>query len=84
MEVLLLLIMGVVNILCFMIGARVGQAVSKGETVEMPTLNPLQAIQDAQEKKEAKREQDRISMIMANIDSYDGTGYGQQEVPRGE
>lgn len=83
MEVLLLLIMGVVNILCFMIGARVGQAVSKGETVEMPTLNPLQAIQDAQEKKEAKREQDRISMIMANIDSYDGTGYGQQEVPRG-
>lgn len=83
MEVLLILIMGVVNILCFMIGARVGQAVSKGETVEMPTLNPLQAIQDAQEKKEAKREQDRISMIMANIDSYDGTGYGQQEVPRG-
>ena len=83
MEVLLLLIMGVVSILCFMIGARVGQAVSKGETVEMPTLNPLQAIQDAQEKKEAKREQDRISMIMANIDSYDGTGYGQQEVPRG-
>ena len=83
MEVLLLLIMGVVNVFCFMIGARVGQAVSKGETVEMPTLNPLQAIQDAQEKKEAKREQDRISMIMANIDSYDGTGYGQQEVPRG-
>lgn len=83
MEVLLLLIMGVVNVFCFMIGAKVGQTVTNGETVKMPTVNPLQAIQEAQEKKEAKREQDRISTIMANIDSYDGTGYGQQEVPRG-
>lgn len=83
MEVLLLLIMGVVNVFCFMIGAKVGQTVTNGEAVKMPTVNPLQAIQEAQEKKEAKREQDRISMIMANIDSYDGTGYGQQEVPRG-
>ena len=80
MEVLLLIVMGVVNILCFIIGAKVGQTVSKGEKVEMPTLNPLKAIEEAQERKEAKREQDRISTIMANIDSYDGTGYGQKEV----
>ena len=80
MEVLLLIVMGVVNILCFICGAKVGQAVSKGEKVEMPNINPLKAIEEAQERKEAKREQDRISTIMANIDSYDGTGYGQKEV----
>lgn len=80
MEVLLLIVMGVVNILCFICGAKVGQAVSKGEKVEMPNINPIKAIEEAQERKEAKREQDRISKIMANIDSYDGTGYGQQEV----
>jgi hypothetical protein len=80
MEVLLLTVMGVANILCFIIGAKVGQTVSKGEKVEMPSINPIKAIHEAQERKEAEREQDRISKIMANIDSYDGTGYGQQEV----
>ena len=80
MEVLLLSVMGVVNILCFMIGAKVGQNVSKGKEVEMPNINPFRAIEEHRAKREAQKEQDRISKIMANIDSYDGTGYGQQEV----
>lgn len=78
MEVLLLLVMGLTNIFCFMIGAKVGQAVTKGEKIEMP--NPMKAIQEAQAQKEAKKAMDKVEKIMANIDSYDGTGYGQQEV----
>jgi hypothetical protein len=81
MEVLLLLVMGVTNILCFMIGAKVGQSVVRGEKVEMP--NPVKAVEAHRAKKEADRVQDRVNTIMANINSYDGTGYGQQDVPRG-
>lgn len=81
MEVLLLLVMAVTNIACFVIGAKVGQKVVKGEPVELP--NPVKAIKEHQAKKEAEFEQNKIDTIMRNIENYDGTEYGQEEVPRG-
>lgn len=82
MEVLLLLVMGMTNIVCFVVGAKVGQKVVKGEEVKLPTLDPMKAYREHQERKEAQAEQDRIDVIMKNIDSYDGTGNGQKDVPR--
>lgn len=78
--VLLLAIASLSNIACFYIGAKVGQTVSKGETIETPTVNPLKAYREHQAQKEAERERSRFDTIMRNIDSYDGTGYGQEEV----
>lgn len=83
MEVLLLLVMGAVNVACFVFGAKVGQAVSKGEPIEAPTLNPLKVMQERADKKQANAEQERIETIMRNIESYDGTGANQEDVPRG-
>lgn len=83
MEVLLLAVFGAANILCFMIGAKVGQAVAKDETVELPNLNPIEAIREHNSKKEAEREQERIDTIWQNIENYDGTSNGQKDVPRG-
>jgi hypothetical protein len=80
MEVLLLLVMGIVNVLCFCIGAKVGQTVSKGEEVKLPTVNPLEAVREHNAKKEAEIEQSKIEKIMQNIERYDGTGRGQQDV----
>lgn len=81
MEVLLLLVMGTVNILCFMIGAKVGQTVTKGEKVEMPNLNPMEAVREHKAKREAEMENDRLEAIMRNIEAYDGTDQGQKDVP---
>ena len=83
MEVLALAVFGAVNIFCFVLGAKVGQAVAKGEKVELPTINPMEAIREHQNKREAERAQDRIDVIMSNIESYDGTGNGQRDVPKG-
>ena len=83
MEVLLLAVMGAVNILCFLIGAKVGQAVSKGEKVELPNLDPVKAYREHQERQEVKRKQERHETILRNVDNYDGTTYGQEDVPRG-
>jgi hypothetical protein len=83
MEVLLLAVMGITNILCFLIGAKVGQTVTKGEPVELPTVNPLKAYREHEAKKEADREQDRINTILRNVEGYDGTSTGQIDVPRG-
>jgi hypothetical protein len=83
MEALLLAVMGAVNILCFVIGAKVGQAVCKGEEVKLPSVSPLKAVREHQARKEAEHAQSRIDTIMANIESYDGTPNGQKDVPRG-
>ena len=83
MEALLLLLMGAFNIVCFIVGAKVGQTVSKGEPIEMPSVNPLKAHREREERKVAEAEQERIETIMRNIEAYDGTGAHQEDVPRG-
>ena len=84
MEALLLLVMGATNILCFAIGAKVGQKVSKGEEIILPSVNPVEAIKKHEAKKVAEFEQSKIDTILQNIDNYDGTGYGQMDVPGGK
>lgn len=80
MEVLLLAVTGITNIACFVIGAKVGQTVSKGETIEVPTVNPMQLYREHEAKKEAQMEQEKIDTIMRNIECYDGTSNGQEDV----
>lgn len=83
MEVLTLAVFGAVNIFCFLIGAKVGQAVAKGDKVEMPSVNPMKLYKLHEAKKEAEMEQNKLDTIMRNIESYDGTANGQRDVPRG-
>ena len=83
MELLLVLLVGTLNIVCFFVGAKVGQTVAKGETIEAPILDPMKPIREHRERKEAEIKQDRFDTIMQNIESYDGTGRGQKDVPRG-
>ena len=83
MEVLLLLVMGITNVACFAIGAKVGQKVVKGEVIELPTVNPMEAARRREAKKEEELEKNKIETILQNIDNYDGTGYGQKDVPWG-
>lgn len=88
MDVLLIIAaVGIMCILCFIVGAKVGQAVTKGEKVEMPDINPLNAIKEHADKRQMDKEQRQIrartDAIMHNIDVYDGTSVGQKDVPRG-
>jgi len=77
---LLLVVMGAVNILCFMIGAKVGQTVTKGKDIELP--NPVKAVSEHKARKEAAAVQSKVDVILENIESYNGTEYGQKDVPR--
>lgn len=84
MEILLVLILalviGTLNVVCFFVGAKVGQKVVKGEPIELPSINPMEAIREAQDKREAEREQRKLDIIQQNIETYDGTGNGQKDV----
>jgi hypothetical protein len=61
-------------------GAKVGQTVSKGEKIETPTVNPMKAYKEHQERREAEKEQDKLETIMKNLEAYNGTSDGQKDV----
>lgn len=82
MDTLTILVVGTLNVVCFLIGAKVGQTVSKGEEIEVPTLNPMKAYKEHLDKREAEKEQSRLETILHNIECYDGTDRGQEDVPR--
>ena len=82
--ILLLAVVSTLNIVCFFIGAKVGQMVAKGKDIEVPKLpNPVTAYKAHTEAKEAEAEKNRLDIILRNIERYDGTGSGQEDVPRG-
>lgn len=70
------------NICSFIIGAKIGQKVNRGESIELPRIEPKNPIKTFNENKEAKKEQERNRIIAENIDTYNGTPYGQQELPK--
>lgn len=80
MNTLTIAIIGLLHVLCFVIGAKVGQAVAKGEKVTVTNINPLQAIKEKKAMKEADAEQGKIDAILRNVERYDGTNKGQEEV----
>ena len=82
MEALLMLIMGAYGVVCFVIGAKVGQKVVKGEPIDLPEINPMEIVREHKAKKKAEEEQDRRDVILRNIEAYDGTANGQKDVPR--
>jgi hypothetical protein len=82
MEILLVMTVGLMCIGCFIVGAKVGQQVAKGETIQTPELNPIKVYQEEKDKRQARWEQSKVETILQNIDAYDGTSRGQQDVPK--
>lgn len=84
METIEVLCLCAFNILSLVIGVRIGQKVAKGEEVKTPDiskLNPIKAYQEHQNKKEYEKEQTKLDTILKNIERYDGTDAGQEDVP---
>ena len=82
---LIILAVGALSVVCFFVGAKVGQTASRGEEIKLP--NPIDAVIERHEQREARREAaqeaERLDVILDNINNYNGTGSGQKNVPRG-
>lgn len=80
--ILLIVAVALINVLSFTIGAKIGQKIVKGEKIELPKVNPMEVYREHQEKKALAEELDKIETIMRNIERYDGTEAGQEDVPK--
>lgn len=75
--ILLISIVGAMNIICFFIGAKVGQEVKRDVPLKVPT--PAAAI-DGWHERNAERKRKRIDEInMQNIENFDVYGSNQQD-----
>lgn len=81
MEILLVAVTALSCCLCFIAGAKIGQSVRKGEDIKLPAPDPIKAIREHKDKKKADEEAERRSVILQNIENYDGTSRNQKDVP---
>ena len=66
----------------FGFGMNFAVKVMKGEEVKVDIPHPIEAIKEHLERKEVEKEQDKLAVMMENIDNYDGTDLGQKEIPK--
>lgn len=80
MEGIILLALGAVNVACFWVGARVGMAAGGGKRrLPLPSA-PGKASRDIREAQEEQVRQTRLDAILRNLESYNGTAAGQEDI----
>lgn len=82
MDIILILITSISNIICFFLGAKIGQKAINNEPIKMEIKSPIEKIREHENKKEIDKQQEIEEIIAHNIDVYDGTGIGQKDIPR--
>lgn len=82
MEAIILLIVSISNIICFFLGAKIGQRVVNNQPVRIIDKSPIESIREKQDSKELRKQQEIDDVIKHNIDVYDGTSLGQKDIPR--
>lgn len=80
--ILTILAVGTLNVACFFIGSKLGQKVAKGESIDLPNLNPMDMVRNHKDKMQARADTERMNVILQNIDAYNGTEVGQKDLPR--
>lgn len=79
MEIILVLAVGTLNIACFLIGVKVGRN-EEVKAPELPELNPMKAYREHKEREAVRKEMEKLQKIEANMDRYNGTAEGQQNI----
>ena len=79
-SITLIVVISILNIVCFFVGAKIGQKVVNNEPIKLPNMNPVKVIEEYKEAKENKEEQERFNTMLDNINNYDGTSLGQKNI----
>lgn len=83
MDVMDVLCLLAFNLFSVLVGAIIGQKTAKGRDIK---FNPVKAIKEEIKESKVSREENlrkrKIDTMLQNIDSYDGTGLGQKQIPK--
>lgn len=77
--ILIIAVIGTLNIACFLIGIKAGQH-EEIKAPDVSKINPLNIYREHKEKEEEKKEAEKLEKILGNMDRYDGTAKGQEDI----
>ena len=63
---------GIINILCFLVGARVGQKVVNKEEIKLPNINPIAAVKEYEKNKKIEEADKKYKEDLEAINNYNG------------
>lgn len=73
METILIIVsVGIMNVLCFFIGARVGQKVVNKEEIKLPNINPIAAVKQYEKNKKIEEADKKYKEDLEAINNYNG------------
>ena len=78
--IILVLLMGGMNLLAFLIGARTAQKAHKGEEIKLPSINPIDMFEKHEEQRMIEQAEYERNLMLENINNYNGTGLGQKDI----
>ena len=79
--IILVLLMGGLNLLAFLIGARTAQKVQRNETVELPKIKTIpEFFNNFKEKKEIEKQREIEKTNWENVNNYRGDSLGQKDI----
>lgn len=81
MQSLTILLVSILNIICFVLGAKISRGVDK--TVDKPKNAEVKKLFSPRKSREQEAQEAVYATLLKNIDAYDGTSTGQSELPRG-
>ena len=85
MEIILLffavVILGMEALMLFYLLCQLRKEDKQNEPKRPLLLNPMKLYRQKEALRERKQEQDRLDIILRNIENYDGTGDRQEDVP---
>lgn len=83
MEILLVITVSVINVACFLIGAKIGT----GKEIQSPAVIYREHKEKKAEKtfaeieaEEERKVREKLEAIERNIERYNGTGAGQEDI----
>lgn len=81
MEIMIISSLSIVLIfLAFIIGLHYGSKIKNNEPIEIP--NYVKKIREHKEVKEIIKENEIMQTNLKNIENYDGTSIGQEDIPK--
>lgn len=82
--VILCALFGIFILISFIKGIQIGIKLRKDELIEIqgPITYIKEKVQENKDNKIIEKEQEITQINLDNIDSYDGSGIGQKDIPR--
>ena len=84
-DIYLIMVVGILNLLSFYLGFNVSNKKQKSTKNKEVTMNPITIYKKTKEKKkieeDRQKEQEILKANLKNIENYDGTSLGQDDIP---